>query len=78
MTLVAMLRSLLPAVAALARASALLATTGRTLPNVATLAHLLLLLLLHEKQFAIYLRWWQCIILHGTVLRRLQPTADIF
>jgi hypothetical protein len=57
MTLVVMLRFLLPAVAVLAQASALLATTGRTLPSVATLAHLLLPLLLREKQLAVYVRW---------------------
>jgi hypothetical protein len=78
MTLVITLRSLLPAVATLARASALLAATGRTLPNVATLAHLLLSLLLREKQLAIYARWWQCVILHGAVLRHSQPAAGIF
>jgi hypothetical protein len=78
MTLVITLRSLLPAVAALARASALLATTGRTLPSVATLTHLLLPLLLREKQLVVYARWWQCVILHGTVLRRPQPAAGIF
>jgi hypothetical protein len=70
MTLVITLRSLLPAVATLARASALLAVIGRTLPSVATLAHLLLPLLLREKQLAVYVRWWQCVILHGAVLRR--------
>jgi hypothetical protein len=58
MTLIVTLRSLLPAVAALARPSALLAATGRTLPNVAMLAHLLLPLLLREKQLAVYARWW--------------------
>jgi hypothetical protein len=78
MTLVVTLRSLLPTVAALARASTLLATTGRTLPSVATLAHLLLPLLLHEKHLAVYVRWWQCIILHGAVLRCSQPAASIF
>jgi hypothetical protein len=78
MTLVVTLRSLLPAVATLARASVLLAATGRTLPRVAMLAHLLLPLLLHEKRFAIYARWWQRIILHSTILCRAQPTAGIF
>jgi hypothetical protein len=77
MTLVVTLRSLLPAVAALARASALLTATGRTLPNVATLAHLLLPLLLREKQLAVYTRWWQRIILHSTILCRAQPIAGI-
>jgi hypothetical protein len=67
MTLVVTLRSLLPAVAALARASALLAATRQTLPSVATLAHLLLPLLLREKQLAVYARWWQSVILHGAV-----------
>jgi hypothetical protein len=70
MTLVVTLRCLLPAIAGLARASALLAATGRILPSVATLAHLLLPLLLREKQLAVYARWWQCVILHGAVLRR--------
>jgi hypothetical protein len=78
MTLVVTLRSLLPVVAALARALALLAATGQTLPSVATLAHLLLPLLLREKQLAVYVRWWQCVILHGAVLRRPQPAAGIF
>jgi hypothetical protein len=78
MTLVVTLRSLLPAVAALARVSALLAATERTLSNVATLAHLLLPLLLHEKQLVIYARWWQCVILYGAVLRHSQPAAGIF
>jgi hypothetical protein len=78
MTLVVTLRSLLPAVAALAWASTLLAITGRTLPSVATLAHLLLPLLLREKQLAVYARGWKCIILHSTILCRAQPTADIF
>jgi hypothetical protein len=72
------LRSLLPAVVALARASALLAATGRTLLSVATLAHLLLPLLLREKQLTVYARWWQRIILQSTILRRAQPTANIF
>jgi hypothetical protein len=49
MTLVVTLRSLIPVVVALARASVLLAATGRTLPSVAMLAHLLLPLLLREK-----------------------------
>jgi hypothetical protein len=78
MTLIVMLRSLLPVVATLVRASALLATTGRTLPSVAMLAHLLLPLLLREKQLTIYARWWQCVILHGAVLRCPQPAASIF
>jgi hypothetical protein len=78
MTLVVTLRSLLPVVAAFARALALLAATGRTLPSVATLAHFLLLLLLREKQLVVYARWWQCVILHGAVLRRPQPAANIF
>jgi hypothetical protein len=78
MTLVVTLRSLLSAVASLAWASALLVATGRTLPSVATLAHLLLPLLLREKQLAVYTRWWQCVILHGAVLHRPQPAASIF
>jgi hypothetical protein len=78
MTLVVTLGSFLPAVAALAWALALLAATGRTPPNVATLAHLLLSLLLREKQLAVYARWWQCVILHGAVLRHPQPAAGIF
>jgi uncharacterized membrane protein len=78
MTLVVMLRSLLPAVAVLAWASALLAATGRTLLSVATLAHLLLPLLLREKQLAVYARLWQCVILHDVVLRRPQPAVGIF
>jgi hypothetical protein len=78
MTLVVTLRSLIPVIAALARKSALLTATGRTLPSVATLAHLLLPLLLREKQLAVYARWWQCVILHGAVLCRPQPAADIF
>jgi hypothetical protein len=77
-TLVITLRSLLPAVAALARALALLVTTGLTLPSVATLAHLLLPLLLREKQLAAYARWWQRIILHSTIIFRVQPTVGIF
>jgi hypothetical protein len=76
MTLVVTLCSLLPAVAALARA--LLAATRRTLPNVATLVHLLLPLLLREKQIVVYVRWWQRIILHSTILCCAQPTAGIF
>jgi hypothetical protein len=78
MTLVITLRSLLPAVAVLAWASTPLAATGRTLPSVATLAHLILPLLLHEKELSFYMRWWQRIILHGAVLHRPQPTTDIF
>jgi hypothetical protein len=78
MTLVITLRSLLLAFAVLTRASALLAATGRTLPSVATLAHLLLPLLLREKQLIIYARWWQRVILHGAVLRRSQLIAGIF
>jgi hypothetical protein len=78
MTLVVTLRSLLPVVATLAWASALLTATGRILPNVATLAHLLIPLLLRQKQLAVYARWWKCIILHGAVLHRPQPAADIF
>jgi hypothetical protein len=58
MTLVITLRSLLPAVAALARALALLVATGRTLLSIATLAYLLLPLLLREKQLVVYARWW--------------------
>jgi hypothetical protein len=77
MTLVVTLRSLLPTIAALARALALLAATRRTLPSVATLTHLLPLLL-REKQLVVYARWWQCVILHGAVLRRPQPAAVIF
>jgi hypothetical protein len=78
MTFIVTLRSFLPVVAALTRASALLTATRRTLPSIATLAHLLLPLLLREKQLAVYARWWQCVILHGTILRRPQPVADIF
>jgi hypothetical protein len=78
MTLIVTLRSLLPAVAALAQASALLVAAGRTLPSIATLAHLLLSFLLREKQLAVYARWWQCVILHGAVLRRPQPATSIF
>jgi hypothetical protein len=78
MTLVVTLRSLLPTVAALVRASTLLVATGRTLPNVATLAHLLLPLLLREKQLVVYAWWWHCVILHGAVLCRPQPTGSIF
>jgi uncharacterized membrane protein len=57
MTLVVTLRSLLSAVATLAWESALLTATGRTLPSVATLTHLLLPLLLCEKQLVVYVRW---------------------
>jgi hypothetical protein len=73
MTLVVMLRAVLPAVACVG-----IAATVRTLPSIAVLTRLLLPLLLREKQLAVYARWWQCVILHGTVLRRPQPAADIF
>jgi hypothetical protein len=78
MTLVVTLRSLLLAIAALVRASVMLAATIQTLPSIAALARLLLPLLLHEKQLAVYARWWQCVILHGVILRRPQPAVDIF
>jgi hypothetical protein len=57
-TLVVTLHSLLLVVASLARASALLTATGRTLTSIATLTHLLLPLLHREKQLAVYARWW--------------------
>jgi hypothetical protein len=69
-TLVVTLRALLPTIAALARASPLLATAGRALPSVTVLAGFLLPLLLCEEQLAVYARRWQHIILLGVILCR--------
>jgi hypothetical protein len=69
-TLVVMLRALLPTIAALVRASPLLAVTGRALPSVIALAGLLLPLLLREEQLAVYARRWQHILLLDAILCR--------
>jgi hypothetical protein len=75
--LIVTLRPLLPAVATLARASAL-ATARRALPSVAVLARLRSPLLLREEQLAVYARWWQRVIFLGAILYRTQPAISIF
>jgi uncharacterized membrane protein len=76
-TLVIMLRALLPTFVALARASSV-ATVGRALPIITVLAGLLLPLLLREEQLAIYARRWQRFILLGVILCRVQPATGVF
>jgi hypothetical protein len=76
-TLVVMLRHLLPIVVVLAQALALLTATGQALPSVVAMVCLLLPLLLHEE-LAVYARWWQRVILHVAILRHTQPATDIF
>jgi hypothetical protein len=77
-TLAITLRALLLTVATLAQASSLLAVIRRALSSIIALAGPLLPLLLHEEQLAVYARWWQRIILLGTMLYRAQPSTGVF